>query len=360
VSRIETLQTLLTKFGVPGSAKCNQPYDLQPVHHHSSDSLTLQNLHPHLYPIARSSQNPDYFICALKRPSDNNINNNMEAPWPIVESKLNGPGYNLLSLHGEHLMRRIVSHADFLNIHTDVIDLYNGDLGNGKNILLQRDQALDIPYERGSVKKLGYGLDKYILLRVGPFPDLYRILSHQHFIQKGDESSALIAAESANTKFTGFASTFLNYSKLLSIMKQRQEESRDAARLCLRLPLSSIGMEEDDYYQTAVLAHFIPSSKEEPLSHDMKNRILDGTMVTMALDKIKEASESIRENEQEDERTRASMTPTQLAIEEANYLLDQTTWNPNRDWSCIRSRLGDIYASVGMTHMATFVNPSFQ
>ena len=32
--------------------------------------------------------------------------------WPIVESSLNGPGYSLLGLNAEHLMRRIAAESD--------------------------------------------------------------------------------------------------------------------------------------------------------------------------------------------------------------------------------------------------------
>ena len=53
---------------------------------------------------------------------------------------------------------------------------------------------MDTPYEMGSVEQLGYGLDKYVLLRVGPFPDLYETMSNQH-LSKGDNKSSLIAAE---------------------------------------------------------------------------------------------------------------------------------------------------------------------
>ena len=86
-----------------------------------------------------------------------------------------------------------------------------------------------------------YGVDKYILLRVGPFPDLYERMAAQH-AARGDEQSALIAAEANNSKFTGFASTFKHQAKLLSSFSKRDEESRDAARMCLRLPVASIGM----------------------------------------------------------------------------------------------------------------------
>ena len=66
-------------------------------------------------------------------------------------------------------MRRIACENDVAEAPgRDLVSLYNTGLGNGKLA-----PALDAPYESGSVDQLGYGLDKYVLLRVGPFPDLY-------------------------------------------------------------------------------------------------------------------------------------------------------------------------------------------
>jgi hypothetical protein len=319
-------------------------------------SETTAQLHPHLFPLARSTDNPDYFICALRRPNaDGSLDLPSETPWPIVESKLNGPGYKLLSLNSEHLMRRIAAQSDF---HTEqnrpvsrdyILDLYNQGLGQG----LLRDRALDTPYERGSVDKLGYGLDKYVLLRVGPFPDLYVNMSQQH-LQRGDESSSLIAAEAANSKFTGFASTFLSYSKLLASMAKRDEEAKDAARVCLRLPLSSVGMEEEDLMQMAELADLIHM-------HHKESQVSEETRKKHTFEKLLSAVDKIRNSEQEDERTRASMTPIQLAIEEGNQLLDRTVLSADlRDWSAIRHDLASVYLKAGMNDMATFVNPTFQ
>jgi hypothetical protein len=53
------------------------------------------------------------------------------------------------------------------------------------------------------LQRYSYGVDKYILLRVGPFPDLYERMAAQH-AARGDEQSALIAAEANNAKFNGF------------------------------------------------------------------------------------------------------------------------------------------------------------
>mmetsp|Transcript_28808 Transcript_28808/g.32346 ORF Transcript_28808/g.32346 Transcript_28808/m.32346 type:complete len:299 (-) Transcript_28808:2496-3392(-) len=205
ISRLETLQTMLSSHGAPGSIGCSLPDgDLEPVHFsipsissnkksednddetpeliatmsgsNSKNGDEYNNLHPHLYPLAKSKSTGN-FICALRRAYADDApelhENASNALWPIVEAKLDGPGIRLLALNSEYLMRRIVCECDSSGSRKELIDLYNKDLG--KDII--QDEGLDRPYEEGSVERLGYGVDKFVLLRVGPFPDIYRNLA---------------------------------------------------------------------------------------------------------------------------------------------------------------------------------------
>lgn len=346
VSRISTLQTLLNKAGAPGSHGCNQPNDLQPVDA-STDEDKLK-LHPHLFPIAKSQANPDHYICALRRAyaDDALYESSTDSPWPIVESTLGGPGYRLLSLNSEHFMRRIAAHVDDEDGEggeKEIIDIYNKELGQGLSDIV--DPKLDSLYEPGSVAKLGYGASKYILLRVGPFPDLYEEMALSHS-KKNDEASSLIAAEASNDKFAGFASTYKFYGELLSSLPNRVEETRDAARVCLRLPIPSIGMYDQDFIKVSQLAQLTDGSDDV----DMKT----------ALTKMSEMYEKIKTHEEEEEQNGANMTPEQTAIEEANQILDRMVLQTDseRDWSSIRKELGEVYASAGLDDMADFVDPS--
>ena len=344
VSRLSVLQTLLSKAGAPGAEVCTKPNDLQPVvDPFTSNDQKILGLHPHLFPIAQSKSNPSYYICALRRAyaDDAMYESSSNAPWPIVESKVQGPGYKLLSLNSEHFMRRIAATADKDDDTTEsdqeLIDTYNADLGTG-----QIDANFDQKYVSGSVSQLGYGTSKYILLRVGPFPDLYQEMASNHQA-RNDESSSLIAAEAANGKFVGFGSSFFQYAQLLSTFDLRDEEARDAARMCLRLPLPSVALEEDDYVKLGYLAGVSD-----------KNAELD-----VALESIKSMYDKIKEHEAEDEQGKANMTPEQMAIEEANQILDQVVFDGgNRDWNRVRKQLGEIYASAGLDDMASFVDPS--
>lgn len=343
VSRLGTLQTLLSKHGAPGSQGCRAPDgDLIPVSAAQEtpeliasmgapDASELGNLHPYLFPIAES-QTTGNIICAYRNPAteDSSL---VQKPWPIVEAKIGGPGMQLLALNSEHLMRRMVCEFDFAGNNADLIALYNEGLGQG----LLKETALDTPYEPGSVAKLGYGVDKYVLLRVGPFPDLYESMARQHFA-RSDEASALIAAEAANGKLSGFASTFRFYARLLSSFPNRKEETRDAARMCLRLPLPTIGMSWADFEEVAMLGQMADEC-DSPEA---------------ALKKLRDMYMLIKQVEDDDPHASAR-TAAQQVLDDANNLLNDTVL-AGKEWSSIRPKLGELFRSIGRDDMAAFID----
>ena len=235
-------------------------------------------------------------------------------------------------------MRRIVADADDMlppDEAASIIQLYNTDLGEGK-LLHGNMAALDTKYEPGSVSKLGYGVDKYILLRIGPFPDLYETMALNH-LSRQDVESSLIAAEANNGKFGGFGSTFAFYARLLSSLPQiRKDEARDAARMCVRMPLPSMGLTRNDFADISKLAQFAEEG--------------DSTDVAMA--KMLEYYEKIREHERDENG--GDKTPKQVASDEANYLLDVACLTGRR-YGEVRERIAEIYSGAGMDDMAAFV-----
>jgi hypothetical protein len=286
--------------------------------------------------LAKSSSTGN-LICALRRAYADDADydsQSINAPWPLVESAMGVPGMRLLSLNSEHFMRRIAADAD-TNLDGDeaerIIGMYNDGLGEGK----LSDRALDTMYEAGSVAKLGYGVDKYVLLRIGPFPDLYETMSLNH-LSRQDTESSLIAAEANNGKFGGFGSTFAFYARLLSSLPQRAEEARDAARMCVRMPLPSMGLTRNDFAEISKLAEFAPAD--------------DSTDV--AMQKMLEFYEKIREHEKEENS--GDKTVKQTACDDANYLLDVACLTGQK-YGEVRGKIAELYSGAGLDEMASFV-----
>jgi hypothetical protein len=308
----------------------------------------LDGLHPYLYPISKSFRSGN-LICAYNNPSLD-----AATPWPIVEAAASAPGMRLLALNSEHLMRRIVATVDSSSAHEqssstgtgndkeqqmEVLRLYNRDLGKG----LLKDARLDAPFVPGSVDKLGYGLEKYALLRIGPFLDLYQSLSAQHLV-KGDVQAALIAAEACSAKLPGFASTFLSYARILQSLPNRHEEARDAARNCLRMPLWTIGLSSEEIREVAVLGQL---SNEHESIESALHKLAD------MYDKIQLAeTESGNSGVVGDAGTPSS--PEQVAVDECQDLLNRAILQQQL-WNHVRSQLIDTFRAAGAVDMADFL-----
>lgn len=375
VSRLSTLQTLLSKHGAPGSVGCQKGNnDLVPILSGSSsfqevpeliesmegddDRETLvsndliqrfHNLHPYLFPIAQS-QSSGNVICGYRNPMLEEYDKNH--PWPIVETKVGAPGFRILALNSEHLMRRIICECDDKieqdnnnnndkDDYHDSINLYNKGLGQG----MMKDVGLDTPYQLGSVKKLGYGVEKYVLLRVGPFPDLYENMVRGHY-QRGDEQSALIAAEASNHKFSGFGSTYRFYSRLLSSLPNRSEECRDAARMCLRMPLSTIGIDYQDLEEVVILGQMIPAKEQEQDDFITKD---------LAIEKLKAMRSLLQSVEADEDPVASGKTKNQVVIDEAYKILDDAILE-QKEWHSIRPHLSQHYRLGGKDDLAQFVS----
>lgn len=337
VSRVDTLRALLSVCGAPGSVGCREP-GLVP------ETTSDVDLHPHLLPIARNEAT-GHLVCALRRPSSP-----VEGPFPLVEAAVGSPGMRLLSLHSEHYMRRMAAEADDAGSPNagEILTLYNEDLGTTESPLRQSDHQLDNPYEPGSVAKLGYGPEKYALLRIGPFPDLYENMARQH-AARGDESSSLIAAETANGKFPGFGSTYVFYADLMSTFPNREAEVRDAARVCLRLPLPGAALDAEGL---AALSRLADTAD-------------DGDDVASAVAGLRTFYEKVKALEKEQEGAGGpaddpGKTPEQAALDEADDVLNRAALSCADGvvrWSDARKEVACIYAEVGQEDMARFVDP---
>ena len=82
-------------------------------------------------------------------------------------------------------------------------------------------------------------LDRYLLTKVGPFPDCYERLA-ENFLSKGDEISALVTCERAVSIFYGWGHPLMFYSNMLKKCADRELEARDTARTCLGMPIWTV------------------------------------------------------------------------------------------------------------------------
>ncbi|CAM9460067.1 unnamed protein product, partial [Phaeothamnion confervicola] len=257
-----------------------------------------KGLHPLVVPLAKD-KNGD--VIGLLR-------------WPTPEEDLAMPlvrcgavGLDLLASSIDHYTRRVAAEEDFRGTSTagEAIRIANGG-----------DPPPLPPYEAGAVAKLGYGVERYLLLRVGPFPDAYEWLVQQH-ISKGDELSALAAAERANELFRGWGRPYGSYARLLAAVGSRDMEARDAARVALRCPCWGITPDADALAEVVRIAGYESMAAVRQLYTGMAADSQEG--------KITEGK-----------------APQQVALDRAAHLMDAVTFG-HSSWDGIREELAERY-----------------
>lgn len=83
-------------------------------------------------------------------------------------------------------------------------------------------------------------LDRYLLTKVGAFPDCYERLA-TNFWETNNEVSALVTCERAVSIFYGWGHPVNFHAKLMSRIPGREKEARDAARASLGQPAWTVG-----------------------------------------------------------------------------------------------------------------------
>jgi hypothetical protein len=268
-----------------------------------------QGLHPFLIPLTRS--NSTGAVTGLLRwptppPS-------MEVP--VVRSIPNDLGLELLAPSCKQFVTRALASADF-----------GGKSDTASSI--RHGCSLALAYQDGDVDKAGYGLERFLLMNVGPFPDVYEGLARFH-LAKGDDKSGLVTCERAATVFPGWGRAHVFHSQVLTELG-REAEARDAARFGLQMPLWTLGN------RSAV-------------------RVLEriaGYVDESSLGKIyRRLFEDLRKNE-----IAEGKAPEQVALDRAAYLLDLGVAEGSSTWDdSVREQLAELYREAGLPDVATFV-----
>ncbi|XP_043805166.1 protein IN CHLOROPLAST ATPASE BIOGENESIS, chloroplastic isoform X2 [Manihot esculenta] len=180
-------------------------------------------------------------------------------------------------------------------------------------------------YTRGDFAKSQISdLDAYLLRKVGLFPD---VLERKviHHLEKGDYVSALVTGEFYTKKehFPGFARPFVFNAEVL-LKVGRKLEAKDAARGALKSPWWTLGCR---YQEVAQIAEW----DDEQIEY-IKERVTE-------------------ESRQED--LNKGKDPTQIALDEAAFLLDLASLEGT--WDDYLERIAACYKEAGLPDIARFV-----
>lgn len=309
VSELREYERYLTQV-----AKTSPPPYLDGLLHALSASSTRflppsnrTDLHPFLIPLVYDIET-EVTTGLLRWPTPPD-----EMDLPIVQSTPRDPSLKLLAPSAKSYVTRQLASADFAGKHE-------------QRNSLRSACSLALAYQNGDVDKSGVGLERFLILKVGPFPDIYEGLAEFHKA-KGDTQSALITCERAANAHPGWGRAHAYHANFLRELG-RDMEARDAARFCLQMPLWTIGPEET-VLDMASLAGYEDSTSlgkifKRLYEDDRKQEIADGK------------------------------APQQVALDRAAYLLD-VCFTDGSGWESIKENLAVLYEEADMPDFATFV-----
>lgn len=266
------------------------------------------NLHPFLVPLSKN-ENTGAVTGLVRWPT---APDSMELP--IARTVPGSLSLSLIAPSAISHVSRVHAAADYRGNNTYAAEL--------------RALAPAAELTAGMAERSGMPLERYLVLHVGYFPDVYRDLAEFHFA-KNDTPSALVTCERANTLFPGWASPHVYHARVLKKLG-RETEARDAARFALQMPLWTMG-ERDVVPEMGRLAGY----QDDASLRKIYQRLF----------------EDKREKEIEEGKARE-----QVALDRAAHYLDWVTARGMTRWDDVDLEvLAELYDEAKLTDIATFV-----
>lgn len=208
---------------------------LQRLRGDASGRLSRRGLHPLVTPLAESDCGS--VIGSLIWPIDGQ-------PAALVETRRGGHTVVPLGTPA-HFARRSAVEADIAGgKHADeLVSFFSA----------AAVEAGGLPYQRGSFASGKLTLDQFLLLRVGPFADVWERLAANR-IERGETTAGLIAAERGAAHNPGWGCCLWAQGRLLRDLG-RLEEARDVSVAALETPFWSLGAPVSEVQAAAQLGH---------------------------------------------------------------------------------------------------------
>jgi len=282
-----------------------------------------EGTNPFLIPLAKSKK--DGSILAYIR-------------WPTQKEDMDlqlvrttDVGLRLVAMASTSYCRRIVAEMDFYSKpNTDeAIEIINEE-----STLYEKGEFLGLlrsgKFPAITEEDLALILDRYLLTKVGPFPDCYERIA-QNFLTKGDEVSALVTCERAVSIFYGWGHPLLFYSNMLRKCADRELEARDTARTTLGMPIWTIARNQEELDQLATDAGFTGCE-------------ILGEM------------HAYRANDPRTDDIGEGLSPVQVTLDQAAHLMDaMALGNIQGGWDACKQVIAGKYEEAGYPEIATFI-----
>jgi len=187
-----------------------------------------EGLNPFLIPLSRNTVDKS-LLCYIRWPTQKD---DME----LQLVRTNEVGITFEAMGTNQYCKRFAAEQDFYAspIAEEAVSLINsGGIQYQAGEFMSMLKSGKFPVLTEEDRRLA--LDRYLLTKVGAFPDCYERISGS-YLQKGDEVSALITCERAVSVFYGWGHPMSFHARTLASLSKRESEARDAARAAMMSP----------------------------------------------------------------------------------------------------------------------------
>eukprot|EP01041_Mallomonas_annulata_P002746 gene2746-5411_t len=189
------------------------------------------DLNPFLIPLSKSKHDNN-LLCYIRWPTQKP---NME----LQLVRTTQTGISLCALNTTQFCQRLTIEMDFKS-HKNSNKTIELMMNNSSNYSYNKNDYLEFfkksKFPSNSFLQQKLLLDRYILLKVGAFPDLYTNIAFD-YLERKDSTSALVTCERSLSLFPGWGYPTGIHAKILSILEGPNEHSKDIARTALTNPL---------------------------------------------------------------------------------------------------------------------------
>lgn len=288
-----------------------------------------RGLNPFLIPVAVDKNHKEVAVGFLRWPTQKS-----EGELQVV--RCSGEGMiTLLSLGVDQYCHRLVVEMDFFgHPHaTEAVDLLNRD-GQMYQVGDYVPMLKSGKFPALTTEDLRLVLDRYLLTKVGQFPDCFERLA-EDFLKKGNDVSALVTCERAVSVFYGWGHPISFHSDVLSRLGGRDRESVDTARSAMQMPKWTLARDKEGLQKIVKQAGF---SSLEILGEMHAFRSADS---------------------REKDRQEKNLSEVQLALDQAAHLMDAVALGTGTvtsgDWESVREDIATKYDLGGYPEMSAFI-----
>lgn len=281
-------------------------------------------LNPFLIPLAKSSVD-NSLICYIRWPTQKD-----DMDLQIVRT--NEVGITLEAMGTDQLCKRIAVEQDFFSssVAPEAVALVNaGGISYQIGEFMPTLKSGKFPIFTEEDRRLA--LDRYLLTKVGAFPDCYERIA-QRYVQNKDEVSALVTCERAVSIFYGWGHPVSFQAKTLASLPNRDKEAKDSARFAMTAPKWTLAKSRQELDDLVKLAGFSDSSA------------LGDLYAVRANDS--------RQKEIEEE----NLNPVQILLDQAAHLMDAVALGSVKGgWNEARPIIAKKYSDAGYSDIAKFI-----